>query len=55
MILIIHEDGSMSATTKEPSKDDLAAIDDGILELVKFDGSNFQFLQPDGSWQVIKE
>lgn len=51
--LRIYENGDLSQSNKGPTGDDIEAVGEGILNVVRIENGIFEELQPDGSWLPV--
>jgi hypothetical protein len=49
------EGGDFRQSDREPSPDDLDAVDSGALTVVRFHEGSFQWINPVGVWETILE
>ena len=56
MYIYITEYGDITQRTREPDEEDTMSVDDGVLQIIRFDTSTgmFQDLQSTGKWVDVK-
>lgn len=52
--LIIFEDGTGKQTDDNLTADLLQNVDDGVIEVIRFENGQFEFVSTDGEWKTIE-